>query len=205
MGSGTSESRIKSLTTPVEPGEKRSTTASDGSGMPDNPAISAVSATDQQKRSRQAAERVLKRQLATAAVTDASNTLGVIVSTSAARRRTCGSQSGRRPVPLGPARYNGPQSSAALGVHQRRAERQGRSSSAASARSSGPNCASEHSVPPGSNRLHRRSGSGYRFRAARRAGRGARNRGNTRRPRQKQARAADEPGEHRFQHRPAAV
>jgi len=55
-----------------------------------------------------------------------------------------------------------------------------------SVHSSGPNCASGHSVPPGSNRQHRRLGLGYRFRAERRAGRGCHNRGNTRWPRRKQ-------------------
>jgi hypothetical protein len=171
------------------------------------PAVIAYKISDRSFRARrEAIDDCLGSKWNAGSLGELLSTLGVIVSTSAARRRTCGSQSGRRSAPLGPARHNGPQRSAAAEVHQSRAERRGRSSSAASARSSRPNCASGHSVPLGSNRRHRRSGLGYRFRAERRAVAGVTTgvirdgRGESR-----LARTADEPGEHRFQHRPAAV
>jgi len=165
---------------PVEGYAERSRTASDGSEMADNPTISPHprAATDQQKRSGQAAaENVLKRPPAAAAVTDALSTLGLSFQHQPLVEELPGRNQGvgQRPWVLPDI------------MARKEVRRQGCIKAVPrSVHSSGPNCASGHSVPPGSNRQHRRLGLGYRFRAERRAGRGCHNRGNTRWPRRKQ-------------------
>ena len=158
---------------------ERSRTASDGREMADNPTIS-PHPPRRPTSSDEAAGRSRKRLEAPARERRGDRRLKyarVVVSTSAARRRTSGSQSGRRSASLGPARHNGPQRSAAAGLHQSRAEKcpfvrtelRQRAQRSAGVQSS-----------------DRRLGLGYRFRAERRAGRGCHNRGNTRWPRRKQ-------------------
>jgi len=104
---------------------ERSRTASDGREMADNPTIS-PHPPRRPTSSDEAAGRSRKRLEAPARERRGDRRLKyarVVVSTSAARRRTSGSQSGRRSASLGPARHNGPQRSAAAGLHQSRAEK----------------------------------------------------------------------------------